>query len=265
MSRRAPEVAAVFELERMLHRAAAERIEDVECGFVAANPQLPAVWESSLVQVEPDREAPEAETLLELSELPSRWFSGLRHRYAFIGGIAGREPAFSLARHGWTVNELWLMVTHREPRRLPSNAEPISGESMRRIKGRLGVEQGLPPDTVSQFDRYDRLRERLAARETWAALDPSGNPGAVADAFLRGDIAVIEDVATLKRLRHQGLGTAAVLGATAKAIQLGARAVALFAEPEVARGFYERLGFERIEVAFDCQLPPPGERPFVRG
>lgn len=260
MSGVSAEVAAVFELERFLHRAASERIEPLDCGFVAANGSLPSVWEASLVQVEPGREPPSLEGLLELCELPASWYPQLRHREAFIGGSeAARELAFTLARRGWAVKELWLMVRRSAPERVPARAAAIGGEAVRRLKGRLGVEQGLAPRSVAEFDRYDELRATVAARTAYAGLDANGNPAAVADAYLRGDVAVIEDVATLHRQRGLGLGSAAVLGATAKVIGLGARAVALFAEPKVARAFYEPLGFQRIGGAYDCELPPPGE------
>ena len=41
---------------------------------------------------------------------------------------------------------------------------------------------------------------------------------------------------------------------------MSARAVYLFAAPEVARGFYEPLEFDQIGRAWECQRHPPGER-----
>lgn len=127
---------------------------------------------------------------------------------------------------------------------------------MRRLKGRLGVEQGLSPASVAQFDRYDDLRARTAARLAFGGFEGS-IPMALADMYLRGDIAAIEDVAALGRARRRGLASAAVLGATAAALRLSARAVYLFASPELAHSFYEPLGFERISGAWECRLPPP--------
>jgi ribosomal protein S18 acetylase RimI-like enzyme len=253
------EVLAAFELERLLHRAAAERFERVPCGWVAANGSLPAVWDASRVQVEPDAPPPTLEELLELAELPARWFPQLRHRQAYIAATAaGTELAFSLARRGWHVNELWLMVRRTPPRRVPPQAARVDGAPLRNLKGRLGVEQGLDPAHVAEFDRYDDLRARAGARLSHAGV-ANGNAVALADLYLRGDIAVIEDVATLRRFRGRGYGSAAVLSATAAAFRVSARAVYLFAAPDVARGFYERLGFERIGGAYDCQLAPAGE------
>ena len=50
------------------------------------------------------------------------------------------------------------------------------------------------------------------------------------------------------------------MGATAAALRLSARAVYLFAEPDVARRFYFPLGFEQIGSAWDCEKAPPGEK-----
>ena len=259
------EVLAAFELERLLHRAAATRFERVPAGFVCANSELPSVWDASRVQVEPDCEPPTLDDLRELAELPATWHPQLRHREVYLSHSGeNRELAYSLAREGWQVSELWLMIRRDPPGRIPPGARPLGGVALRRLKGRLGVEQGLPPASVEQFDRYDGLRTRAAARLAFGAGDASA-PMALADMYLRGDIAVIEDVATLKRARNRGYATAAVLGATAQALRVSARAVYLFAAPEVARGFYEPLGFEQIGRAWECQVHPPDEAPHERG
>jgi GNAT superfamily N-acetyltransferase len=259
------EVLAAFELDRMLYRAAATRFERVPSGFVCANAELPMVWDASRVQVEPDCDPPALDALRELAERPSSWHPELRHREVFLShSEPNRELAYSLASDGWQVSELWLLICRVAPRRVPPGARALGGNGLRRLKGRLGVEQGLPPASVEQFDRYDELRARAAARLAFAGFEGS-SPMALADMYLRGDIAVIEDVATLKRARGRGYATAAVLGATAQALRVSARAVYLFAAPEVAQGFYEPLGFEQIGAAWECRRHPPEEGPLERG
>jgi ribosomal protein S18 acetylase RimI-like enzyme len=252
------EVLAAFELERMLYRASATRFERTPSGFVCANADLPMVWDASRVQVEPDCEPPNLETLRELTELPSAWHPELRHREALLAHSEETpELAFSLARDGWQVSELWLLICRTPVAKPASGTRQLSGAALRRLKGRLGVEQGLPPASIEQFDRYDDLRAQAAARLAFAGFD-GDTPMALADMYLRGDIAVIEDVATLKRARGRGHAKAAVLGATTQALRVSARAVFLYAAPEIARGFYEPLGFEQIGRAWECQLHPPG-------
>ncbi len=259
------EVLAAFELERLLYRAASTRFERTPSGFVCANAELPMVWDASRVQVEPDGDPVSPEDLIELAGLPSKWHPELRHREAFLAhSEANRELAYSLAREGWNVTELWLMICRLPPERVPAGARPLEGPAMRRLKGRLGVEQGLPPASIEQFDRYDDLRARAAARLTFGGFD-GASPMAVADMYLRGDIAAIEDVATLNRARHRGHATAAVLGAVAAALRATVRAVYLFAAPEIARGLYEPLDFEHISTAWKCELPPPGEHAHAAG
>ncbi len=252
------EILAAWELERLLQKAAATRFERTPYGFVCANADLPSVWSASRTQVEPDGEMPSLDEFRATAELPSKWHPGLKHRTALIAGTdEGRELAYSIARDGWEVVELWLMIC-RTPPKVPHMAKRVEGAAMRRLKARLGVEHGLPPDFVEQFDRYDDLRGRAAARFAFAGYDGQ-KPMALASAFLRGDICALEDVATFGRARGKGYGAAAVRGATAAALRLSARAVYLFAEPEIGRGFYEPLGFERIGGAWDCEKPAPGQ------
>ena len=252
------EVLAAWELERLMQKAAATRFERTPHGFVCASSELTSVWSASRVQVEPDGEPPTLDQMREMTELPSRWEPALRHRTAFMShSEENREVAWSLAREGWDVTELWLLIC-RVPPKVPAVAKPIEGTTMRRLKGRLGVEHGLPPDKIAQFDRYDELRARAAAHFAYGGYE-GGRPLSLASMFLRGDIAALEDVATLTRARGRGLGKAAVLGATAAALRLSARAVYLFAEPEVAKRFYFPMGYEQIATAWDCEKAPPGE------
>ena len=257
MSAPTSEVLAAWELERLMQKAAAERFERTRHGFVCANPELPSVWSASRTQVEPGGEAPSLEQLREQTERPSEWYPVLRHRTAFIHHTEpNREVAWSLARDGWDVTELWLLIC-RVPPKVPALAKPVEGAAMRRLKGRLGVEHGLPPDKIAQFDRYDELRARAAAHFAYGGYE-AGRPLSLASMFLRGDIAALEDVATLTRARGRGLGKAAVLGATAGALRLSARAVYLFAVPEVAKRFYMPMGYEQIGAAWDCKKAPTG-------
>ena len=252
------EVLAAWELERLMQKAAATRFERTPYGFVCANSELSSVWSASRVQVEPDGESPTIEKMREMTELPTKWHPELRHRTALIShSEENREVAWSLAREGWQIDELWLLIC-RVPPKVPAAAKPVEGEAMRRIKGRLGVEHGLPPDKIAQFDRFDELRSRAAARFAYGGYE-AGRPLSLATMYLRGDIAALEDVATLTRARGRGLGKAAVMGATAAALRLSARAVYLFSYPDVAKRFYLPMGFEQIGTAWDCEKAPPGE------
>jgi GNAT superfamily N-acetyltransferase len=258
MSAPSSEILAAWELERMMQKAAATRFERTPHGFVCASDELTSVWSASRTQVEPDGQPPTLEEMREMTERPSEWVPELRHRTALIShSEANREVAWSLARDGWDVNELWLMIC-RVPPRVPATAKPVEGATMRRLKGRLGVEHGLPPDKIAQFDRYDELRARTAAHFAYGGYE-DGRALSLASMFLRGDIAALEDVATLPRARGRGLGKAAVMGATAAALRLSARAVYLFAEPDVAKRFYMPMGYEQIGAAWDCEKAPPGK------
>ena len=186
------EVLAAFELERLLHRASATRFEHVPSGFVCANADLPMVWDASRVQVEPDCEPPSLERLRELAELPSTWHPELRHREVFLSHSQdNRELAYSLAREGWLVSELWLMICRAAPR-VPSGARAPSA-------GRPAAAEGPPRRRAGPATRQRRAvrplrRPALARRRAPRLRGLRGlEPMALADMYLRGDIAVIED------------------------------------------------------------------------
>ena len=196
----------------------------------------------------------------EMTELPSQWHPELRHRTALIPhSEENREVAWSLAREGWDVTELWLLIC-RVPPKVPAAAKPVEGEARRRLKGRLGVELGLPPDKTPSSTAT--TSSALARRPTSPTAGYEDGQAALA----RLDVpARRHRGARGRRDAHAaragaGLGKAAVMGATAAALRLSARAVYLFAEPDVAKRFYLPLGFEQIGSAWDCEKAPPGEK-----
>ena len=123
---------------------------------------------------------------------------------------------------------------------------------MRRLKGRLGVENGLPPATAAQFDRYDDLRARAGARYAFGGYE-EGRPLSMASLFLRGDIAVLEDVATLTRARGRRARKSCGAGrhrGRPPALRPGRLPLR---HTWVARRFYEPIGFERIGGAWSSR------------
>ena len=193
-----------------------------------------------------------------MASCPRSWHPELRHREALLAhSDASRELAYSLARDGWQVNELWLMICRAPAVEAPATTLPIAGQNLRRLKGRLGVEQGLPPASIEQFDHYDDMRAQAAARLAFAGYE-DGTPMALADMYLRGDIAVIEDVATLRRGRGRGHARAAVLGATTQALRVSARAVYLYAAPEIAQGPLRAAGLRADRRRLGVPEAPAG-------
>jgi GNAT superfamily N-acetyltransferase len=79
-----------------------------------------------------------------------------------------------------------------------------------------------------------------------AGRDERGEPVARADVYLGSDAALIEDVATLKRVRGGGFGAATVRAAIVLARERGADHICAIAEPDVAEGFYAPLGFDPV-------------------
>jgi GNAT superfamily N-acetyltransferase len=112
----------------------------------------------------------------------------------------------------------------------------------------------LPAALLDQIEDYDRRRARAAERILVVARDDQGWPAALTAAHLAAGTALLEDVATLRRGRGRGLGSAAVRAAVSIVRERGARHVCLTAEPQVADGFYSRLGFETVAECVNCVL-----------
>ena len=164
------------------------------------------VWDASRVQVEPDCAPPALDELESwLSSRPNGIPSSVIAVFLARTTRTASWPARSLARN-WQVTGLWLMITGSRqsgfrPRRGRSAAPRCAGSRAVSASSRA-----LPAASVEQFDRYDDLRSQAAARLAFGGFD-GDMPMAMADMYLRGDIAVIEDVATLKRARGAWPGT----------------------------------------------------------
>ena len=156
------EVLAAFELERLLHRAAATRFDRVPAGFVCANADLPDVWEASRVQVEPDCPPPTLDELRALAE-------PLLGSWPRSGRAADKEtPAPDLPSEGltfhWLVTGDSLQATVVLLQPAPSQREsrdelpfallaeiavgPSRSRSNTRLRHEQGVTYGLRPDFI---------------------------------------------------------------------------------------------------------------------
>jgi len=94
-----------------------------------------------------------------------------------------------------------------------------------------------------ELDR--RLARSMEVRHYAAVID--GEIASYAGLYLEGDVAQIEDVATLERFRGRGLARAVVLQAAVEARRAGAELVFLVAdEADWPRDLYGRLGFDPI-------------------
>jgi GNAT superfamily N-acetyltransferase len=108
------------------------------------------------------------------------------------------------------------------------------------------------------------LEEQVAAAATAAAgladerefgifgRDSDGRVVAGISAIVWGGYCELQAMWVQESLRHRGLARALVAGAEAEARRRGCAFVALHAYDLLARGLYERLGYETIGILEDC-------------
>jgi predicted GNAT family acetyltransferase len=104
----------------------------------------------------------------------------------------------------------------------------------------------------------DVKRATAAAVPTrWFAAFVDGEPVSVGELYVSGDIAQIEDLATLTAYRNRGLASAVVLRAVEEA--RGAELVFLIADDDDwPKELYGRLGFDPIGRTYSFLRKPEG-------
>ena len=260
MSAPTSEVLAAWELERLMQKAAATRFERTRHGFVCANPELPSVWSASRMQVEPDGEAPTPRP----AARDGRAALGVAPRASPPDGAssptrdANREVAWSLARDGWDVTELWLLIC-RVPPKVPAAGEagrgcgnaPPQGAPRRRARPAAGQDRPVRPLRRAARPRGGSLRLRRLRGRAGRSRSPRCSCAATSPRSR-----------TSRRSPARAAAGSARRPSSARpprALRLSARAVYLFAEPDVAKRFYLPMGFEQIGPRGTARRHPPGE------
>jgi GNAT superfamily N-acetyltransferase len=149
----------------------------------------------------------------------------------------------------WSVERNLFMVQRRQPEPRPDVA--VAGmafdearsviEAVMREQPYIETEEGF-----RQLVGYREVLEREAgARFFVASID--GEPAAVCEGYVLGDVGQVEDVNTLERFRGRGLASAIVVAASTWARNRGADLVFLVADDEDwPKALYRRLGFDEL-------------------
>jgi len=251
----------VTELERILRfldesgEAVCDEVRRVRCGTALMTPSLPSVWQMNALRVEnPDV------TLEELVDEAEEVQGRLGHRQLFVPDTElGERLAPELARLGWNVTRLILMVLRRGPDRAPRPG--LGAEVGRRAGARLlaefRTEQSLGGggETVRQLEAMDdRYTSEFGARDFGS---PPEGPYSCCRLLHRDGIGQIDQVCTLGAHRNRGHARAAVLAALDAAAADGLGPVFLLSEGEDwPQHLYRRLGFEDLDIQWEfLKLP----------
>ena len=234
------------------YRRRVERVDRLSWGELVVTPSLPRVWDANFAIVETwDSTAGELER--EMDRVQGE--AGFAHRKIVVPEekLADRLwPAVS--RQDWEFASRYLVMAHRRKPDRPADrgidvvgAGPEEWASGR--KAMIELEgHGSDPEVVEQLLELDRrLALKMDVRHFAAVVND--RVAAYAGLYLEGDVAQIEDVATLPSYRSRGLARAIVLEAVREARRAGAELVFLVAdEGDWPKDLYTRLGFDPIGV-----------------
>jgi ribosomal protein S18 acetylase RimI-like enzyme len=186
---------------------------------------------------------------------------GLGHRRITVDDDTAAESLAPRFRElGWMVNKFLFMELRRAAARPPRvrRAREIDRDSHRDTYVRTASEApyGSVPDVVRQLaDQTDVIAAKTDVRY-FGAMDDDGTLASICVMFSDGEIAQIEDVATLKDYRGRGLATELLGLAISEAKEAAHDLIFLVADEEDwPKDLYGKLGFEPMGLSYDFVLP----------
>jgi ribosomal protein S18 acetylase RimI-like enzyme len=248
----------VTERERavaFLRQTYVRRVEHVEphpWGVLVSTPSLPRVWDANFVLVDRwDGTAGELRHELERVQRRARFE---HRRTVFTDEELADRLWDDVLQQGWQLTNRFVVMAHtRPPDRPPDPAVEVLGigetEWAHGRRAMIATEPfGHDDELAAQLVELDRRLARSMTVRHFAAVI-QGEVASYAGLYLEGDVAQIEDVATLEEFRERGLARAVVLQAAEEARRAGADLVFLVAdEADWPRKLYARLGFDPIGI-----------------
>lgn len=238
----------ILAFERQFEERCAGRIEETSFGRAYLHLGFPFRYSSNFVWVDRPLDGVEADALAADADRVLGEHDGFRHRKIQIDDERhGARLAGSFLELGWSVQRDVFMVHARKPEPRPEvdvietdfvTAGPVIAEVMQE-------QPYVDSDDVQRqlVDFREVLERQVGARFFVAMVD--GEPAAVCEAYVLGDVGQVEDVNTLEGFRGRGLASAIVLAAADWTRSRGADLVFLIADDDDwPKDLYRRLGFD---------------------
>jgi ribosomal protein S18 acetylase RimI-like enzyme len=226
---------------------AGSRVEPFRFGTAVFTPELPLRHDSNYLLVE---NLPDGISPTELVEEAERvqGTAGLEHRlFLFRDAALGERFAPELVSLGWRRDHHVLMAQRRQPERVVDTriVSEVTEAALRDARERQI--RSFPWGTPEVARQLLDAKRRIPVDARFFAVIADGAVASYGDLYIDGEIAQVEDVATVPEQRGRGYASAVVLRAVEEARADGAELVFLVADAEDwPKKLYRRLGFDEI-------------------
>ena len=224
----------------------ADQVQQIDEGWVARTPSLPAVWGLNhvrlLAEVTPDRAV----------ELCRRHLEGLAFHHIFVDHeAAASRLAESLGEAGWEVDVDVHSVLARDPDREADTSmviEPEEEEALA-VMGRWQAEDralNVNEDGLRQLLESERLTWRARRARRLGIRGPDGRLAGITLVFSDGPVAQVEDVYVIPEARGRGYARALVTRAAALAREHHELTFIVADHNDWPKQLYAKLGFDPV-------------------
>ena len=226
---------------------AGSRTELFRFGTAVFTPERPLRYDSNYLLVE---NVPDHVTPAELSREADRiqGAAGLPHRLLFFRDTRLAERfAPVLAQSGWRF-ERHVLMAHRRPTERETDTSIVTEVTADLIRAaRERQIRSYPWGTPEVAQQLLNAKAHIPVETRFFAVLVDGDVASYADLYLDGNVAQVEDVATVPEHRERGYASAVVLRAVEEALAAGADLVFLVADADDwPKELYRRLGFDEI-------------------
>lgn len=247
--------AAFEQVTRFLEGIQAEicsRAEPWRGGVAYLHDEFKLVWDLNMLYV---NDPPEGVSATELADEAEKLMGplGYTHRRIWIPDeTLGAALAPDFEELGWSTDVHVAMVHRHDPDR-PADTSRVEEVGAAAWEGREKQLRSYPwcddDDLVPQMRAlYDLLLEAGNGRDL--AIVEDGLAVSFALVFSRGEVAQIEDVATLSAYRGRGLSRAVVYKALQECVANHELTFLIADENDWPRDFYFKLGFEAVGLYY---------------
>ncbi|MDQ4082234.1 MAG: GNAT family N-acetyltransferase, partial [Actinomycetota bacterium] len=243
-----------------LRDRAADSVVPTPFGRVVSTPSLPLAWDLNVLRVEQANGTTARDLAQEADRLQGA--AGLRHRrITVLDDAVGDALADDFRSLGWRADRFLYMARRRPAEKTAdlSLVSEVEWEALRGIRAAIIREEpwGKGDDVVRDL-LEGGARFARAGRARHFAVVADGEVVSAADLYTDGEVAQVEDVATLASHRGHGYATAVVLRAVEEALRTGHELVFLVAaDDDWPKELYARLGFDPVGRKHAFLKPPP--------